>query len=53
MIDTVMVNGNIVVKHGKLTMVDEDKKRDYVNQIGKELLKKASARVDGLKADVY
>lgn len=53
MIDTVMVNGNIVVKHGKLTMIDEDKKRDYVNQIGKELLKKASARVDGLKADVY
>ncbi|WP_075806991.1 amidohydrolase family protein [Melaminivora alkalimesophila] len=52
MIDTVMVNGNIVVKHGKLTMVDEDKKRDYVNEVGKALLKKASVRIEGLKEDI-
>ena len=28
------------------------KKRDYVNQVGKDLLTRASARIDGLKEDI-
>ena len=38
-------------KH-KLTQVDESKKRDYANKVGKELLTKASSRIPGLKADI-
>jgi len=32
--------------------VDESKKRDYANKVGKELLTKASSRIPGLKADI-
>ena len=53
MVNQVMVNGEIVVKDGKLTKVDEDQKRDYVNEIGRELLTRASARIEGLKQDLY
>ena len=52
MVDTVMVNGRIAVRDGKLTLVDEEEKKAYVNQVGRELLTKASARIPGLKADL-
>ncbi len=52
MVDTVMVNGRIAVRDGKLTLVNEEEKKAYVNQIGRELLTKASARIPGLKADL-
>lgn len=32
--------------------MDESKKRDYANKVGKELLTKASSRIPGLKADI-
>ncbi len=52
MIETVMVNGVVTVKNGRLTLVNEEEKRDYVNRVGRELLTKASARIPGLKADL-
>ena len=52
MIEKVMVNGEIVVNDGKLTKIDEQKAKEYVNSVGRELLTKASARIPGLKADL-
>ena len=52
MIETVMVNGIVTVRNGRLTLANEDVKRDYANRIGRELLSKASARIPGLKADI-
>ena len=37
MVDSVICNGIKVVENHKLTLVDEVKKRDYANKIGKEL----------------
>ena len=34
------------------TKVNEEEKRDYVNQVGKDLLTRASARIDSLKEDI-
>lgn len=51
MVHTVFVNGEIVVKEGHLTKVDEKEAREYVNKTGKDMLKKASVRVEGLKKD--
>lgn len=44
MVDSVFVNGRMVVKNGTLLTVDEDKTAERANQIGKELLKRASTR---------
>ena len=52
MVDTVMVNGEITVEKGRLTKVDEEAKRLYVNEVGRELLTKASARIPSLKDDL-
>lgn len=52
MIDTVMVNGEIVVRDGHLARVNEDELRDYANCVGRDLLTKASARIPSLKADL-
>ena len=52
MVDTVMVNGVITVEKGRLTLVNEEEKRDYANSVGRELLTKASARIPGLKDDL-
>ncbi len=52
MVDTVIVNGVITVDKGRLTLVDEDEKRDYANSVGRELLTKASARIPSLKDDL-
>ena len=45
MVDTVLVNGEIVVKEGMLTMIDERETMDWVNKVGKEMLEKASIDV--------
>lgn len=52
MVDTVMINGVIALRHGKLTLVDEEEKREYAAKVGRELLTKASARIPSLKADL-
>ena len=52
MVDTVMVNGEITVEKGRLTKVDEEAKRLYVNEVGRDLLTKASARIPSLKDDL-
>ena len=52
MVDTVMVNGVITVEKGKLSLVNEEKKRQFVNEVGRELLMKASDRIPSLKLDL-
>lgn len=52
MVDTVLVNGEIVVKEGMLTMIDERETMDWVNKVGKEMLEKASNRQILLKKDL-
>lgn len=52
MVEEVVVNGELVVHKGHLTKVDEEEKRQYVTQVGRELLTRASARIEGLKADL-
>lgn len=52
LVDTVIVNGEIVVKSGRLTKVDEDRKKEFVNDVGKAMLRRASAHLDGLEQDV-
>jgi len=52
MVDTVLVNGNVVVKGGRLTNVDEEKETQFVNRVGKDMLRRASARVKGLEPDI-
>lgn len=51
-VDTVFVNGKKVVKKGMLLTVDEEEKRDFVKRVGREMLTKASVRVNELKADI-
>lgn len=50
--DTVIVNGEIVVRHGRLTKVDENQKKDFVNDVGKAMLKRASKHLEGLEQDL-
>lgn len=52
MVDTVLVNGKIVVKEGCLVNIDETEVADWVNNVGKEMLKRASVRVRGLEKDL-
>lgn len=47
-----MINGVIALRHGKLTLVDEEGKREYATKVGRELLTKASIRIPSLKADL-
>jgi cytosine/adenosine deaminase-related metal-dependent hydrolase len=48
MVDTVLVNGEIVVKGGSLTTINEKDTHDWVDAVGRELVLKASKHVDGL-----
>ncbi|MDF2672524.1 MAG: S-adenosylhomocysteine deaminase [Clostridiales bacterium] len=52
MVDTVLVNGKVVVKKGNLTTIDEQKETEWVNRVGKNMLRRASARVKGLDQDL-
>jgi len=52
MVDTVMVNGDIVVRKGSLVKVDEPEINTRINQIGKKLLKTAYARIPELEMDL-
>ena len=52
LVKDVVVNGELVVSSGKLTKVNEEEKRDYVNQVGKDLLTRASVRIGSLKEDI-
>lgn len=52
MVDTVFVNGEMVVSKGNLITVNEEKEKVWVNQIGKDMLRRASVRVEGLKQDL-
>lgn len=52
MVDTVLVNGKVVVRKGNLTTIDEQKETEWVNRVGKDMLKRASIRVEGLNQDI-
>lgn len=52
MVDTVLVNGKIVVKKGNLTTIDEQKETEWINRVGKDMLRRASVRVKGLEPDI-
>jgi cytosine/adenosine deaminase-related metal-dependent hydrolase len=51
MVDTVLVNGRVVVRKGQLTTVDEKEICDWANEEGKALLSRASEKIEGLKQD--
>ncbi len=51
MVDTVFVNGEIVFKEGALTKIDEKETRNFINEVGRDMLKKSSVRVPELKRD--
>ena len=52
MVDTVIVNGETVVRGGTLTRIDEEEKRQYVNAVGRDLLCKSAQRLPALRADL-
>lgn len=52
MVDTVIVNGKVIVKKGSLTTVDEQKETEWVNKVGKDMLRRASKRLKGLEQDL-
>lgn len=52
MVKDVVVNGETVVRDGKLTHIDEAGMCGLVNRVGRELLTKASVREPRLKADL-
>lgn len=52
LVDIVIVNGEIVVSNGKLTKIDENKKKEFVNDVGKAMLRRAATHLDGLEQDV-
>ena len=52
MVKDVVVNGETVVRDGKLTRIDEAETCGLVNRVGRELLTKASVREPRLKADL-
>ncbi len=52
MVDTVIVNGNVVVQSGALLTVNEAEETAKANETGKEMLRRASERVPGLKQDL-
>jgi 8-oxoguanine deaminase len=52
LVHTVMVNGRIVVQAGNLTSVDEKVVTNQINQVGKNLLRKASERIPSLRMDL-
>lgn len=52
LVDTVLVNGEVVVQKGKLVKVDEEKTRDFVNTVGNSMLKRAAKHLEGLEKDV-
>jgi 8-oxoguanine deaminase len=52
MVDTVIVNGKVVVRKGNLTTIDEQKETEWINKVGKDMLRRASFRVPGLEKDI-
>lgn len=52
LVDTVLVNGQVVVRKGCLVNIDEMAVSEFVQNAGKELLRKASLRVEGLQQDL-
>lgn len=52
MVDTVLVNGEVRVKKGRLTSIDEDSAKDFVNNTGNAMLQRASANVEELIKDL-
>ena len=53
MVDTVLVNGKVVVRKGTLTTIDEYKEKDWINKVGKEMMIRASMRQEKLKQDIH
>ena len=53
MVDTVVVNGEIVVEKGRLLRIDEEQKSKYADRIGRELLERASKHLPSLCDAVF
>jgi NAD(P)H-hydrate repair Nnr-like enzyme with NAD(P)H-hydrate dehydratase domain len=47
-----VLTGKVVVRKGNLTTIDEQKETEWVNKVGKNMLRRASLRVEGLKQDI-
>ena len=52
MVDTVVVNGEIVVEKGRLLRIDEEQKSKYADRIGRELLERASKHLPSLYDEI-
>ena len=52
MVDTVMVNGKVVVQKGRLLELDEAELSREINRAGKQLLSLAARRLPALKPDI-
>ncbi len=51
-VDTVFVNGRMVVQQGRLVLIEEERVMEEANQIGRRLLERACAQVPELKSDL-
>lgn len=51
-VDTVIVNGEIVVEKGRLLRIDEWQKSAYADEIGHELLQRASKHFPSLQEEI-
>ncbi len=52
MVDTVLVNGRVVVEHGRLTTVQEEETACYIRETAREMLSKAAQRQSTLLSDL-
>lgn len=52
MVDTVLVNGRVVVEHGRLTTVQEEETARYVRETARGMLTKAAQRQSALLSDL-
>ena len=52
MVDTVIVNGEIVVEKGRLLRIDEWQKSAYADEINHELLQRASKHFPSLQEEI-
>lgn len=48
MVDTVFINGEVVVEKGRLLTIDEEESSALINKTTDDFLKKASKRIQGL-----
>ena len=52
MVDTVLVNGKVVVEHGSLTTISERETARSVRKAARSMLERASVRQPALREDL-